>query len=158
MEVPISALLPTIGALAGVVVGAFLNYRLSYTRFSREKLWEKRLEVYSEILVELQRTEQISASVAEDLDREGERVWNDKGFQTHMARVADHLGKARNRFALNALVVSPTFRARFQQLEEDIESLSFKDLLPPEEYEQLTALLRAARPELDTLARKEVTN
>src|SRR5215208_4054236 len=147
------------GALVGVLgvgLGSALNYVFTKNRFFQEKEWEKKREIYGDILAGLKKSERAAGSIVSGFSSDDPEAFNNS--QQFLEWVVDALvgyKQALDVFARNFLFVSPEVRELFAKFEREFTSLPSRSL-PNETWVTLAGILRLAIDNFNQQALKEV--
>ena len=142
--------------LLGVLVAAALTYRLARSGFSRDKVWERRVEAYSKILLALETAETKIRPALEGFEPDPHQAWNDEDFRAFLETIAEDIGIARQCFASSALVLSPNFARMFKHFQAELETIGCENLDPPEQYQRLEKALGRIRSQLERQAKRDL--
>jgi hypothetical protein len=148
----VAAIVTVIGTIAGVVIAN----RLTYSRSSKEKLWDLRRPAYGQILSELGEVESICDDADEYInERDFQEYHASKAYNRHNQEIAEHMTLVRKRFSDDYLILSEDFIAIYSELTNEMRSDPCNSS-PDEEHDSFAAAIRKHRPRLITLARREM--
>jgi hypothetical protein len=152
MDIPLGNIITAVATVGAVVVAN----RLSYRRSNRERLWDLRRETYGFLLSELASVEHVCDSIDEAIaERSYAAYWETKSRARDDADIAERMGKVRQRFSDDYLILSDEFIRVFDDLTRESRGDPYNSS-PPEEYELFSGAMRKHRPRLLAVAREEM--
>jgi hypothetical protein len=152
MEFPAGNIITGLATVVAVVIAN----RLTYSRSSKEKIWDLRREAYGVILSELGAVERICDNADEHINERGyEEYWNSKSRGRDDAEISKHMGIVAGRFSNDYLILSSEFINAYNELTDDMRSDPHNSL-PPDEHDTFSNAIRKHHPLLMALARDEM--
>lgn len=154
----IGPLVGSVSGIVGVAVGAVLNYTLSRNRFFRERDWEKKREVYGEIIASLKKAERPTEFIVRNFsDSNKEEFVSSERFLAWTEEMLKSYLAATDCFTKNFLFVSPEITRRFNEFEVEFHTTnSNSNSLPAEHWAELLVILQSAISDLHYQALREV--
>jgi hypothetical protein len=104
MEIPLGNVVTAIATVIAVVVAN----RLTYSRSTKERLWDLRRQAYGVILTELAAIDRISHAANEYIDGVG-GYFESEYFGGDVAKIGEHMKVVRDRFSNDYLILSDDF-------------------------------------------------
>ncbi|HEX3861922.1 MAG TPA: hypothetical protein VHY35_09560 [Stellaceae bacterium] len=155
-----SWVIPIIAAtitLISVAVGAYLNSYLSHGRFFREKEWETKRQIYSEIIAHIVSAERLCEWISDGFSG-GDYLefWNSERLAKLKIDMWKNYAKAQRSFAGNFLFASADFRSIFTDFENQIKKERDDESVPDVEWDKYLLAFRSTRICLTDIALAEL--
>ena len=151
MEFPVGNIVTAIATVLAVVIAN----RLTFTRSSREKIWDLRRQAYGVIVSEIAAIERINSYADAMMAEDHFGYFDSKQRTVHEERIGEHWKAAADRFSSDYLVLSDEFIALFEKLDAETNDDDPNESWP-EEKERLSEAIKKARPLLTAQARSEI--
>jgi hypothetical protein len=156
----IAAVVGPAWGIAGTALGAILQRRFTSSAYVEQKTWDKKLEVYSQILSELELLRQLLEDINEGFNsgnREG--YFQSDGFKRISSFSAGAIGKVKAIRRANFIVISDEFSPILSRLLNALDQADDpnRNLLPPEQYRLQLDAMNSTFDSLTAQARREVT-
>jgi hypothetical protein len=152
MEIPLGNIITGIATVLAVVIAN----KLTYSRSSKQRLWDLRREAYGSILSELARAERVCDHADQYIEQDEMRYFESKQSNADSAEIGEHMTAARKRFSDDYLILSDVFISMYEQFTDELRAGDPNDL-PPEEHEHFATILRKNRLRLMAQARIEMS-
>src|SRR5689334_798734 len=98
---------------------ALLTVPIALGRFRSERLWERRLQAYVDVLVALSHVRRYSREALADV--EGEATLNSEALANLAAKSSEGRDEIRRAAAIGALILGSRTAARLEQLESELD-------------------------------------
>lgn len=126
-DFPWGQLITAMGTLGGAAIGGLMGHWLSRDKHKRERLWELRVAVLSDILHALSAGALGLEEAMELYEKSAARPRLGESFAKLQSEAYADLHRASDKFRSNALIFSPAFSESFSRYSQRMEAVEIDD-------------------------------